>query len=857
MSDYEYDNPDVAYQEALRCIKQAKGNFLRQKATELDLTGLGLTAVPPEIGQLTWLKKLRLGRNQLTTVPPEIGQLTWLELLGLEENQLTTLPPEIGQLTRLKQLVLRGNQLTAVPPKIWQLTGLETIDLSGNQLTTVPPEIGQLTRLKELKLHENRLTTIPPEIGRLIGLRDLWLRENQLTAVPPEIGQLTELEALEIGDNEFAIIPPEIFQLSLLNIFSIYKNKLTYIPPEIGQLTALNQLFLWENKLKTISPEITQLTKLKTLILDGNPDLPIPPEIVAQGKNAQAILDYLRQQQAETARPLNEAKLILVGQGGVGKTSLVRRLIGRGFNAAENQTEGINIENWSLDVNRPAQGIVPVALNIWDFGGQEIMHATHQFFLTKRSLYLLVLDARQGEDEGRVEYWLALINSFAPNAPILIVINKSDQHHLDINRRGLQEKYPAIQGFIRTSARDNDGIGTLKTEIAAILAEMDHVDSAFPASWMQVKQALVAMQKEKRHFLPYEEYEQLCRHNGVADESSQTTLVRFLHDLGIVLNFTDDDRVRDTSVLNPNWVTTGIYTLLNHKALQQEYGLLPRNQVRRLLPDADYPSQQRRFLLDMMLKFELAFALPDGKTLLVPDLISKEQPAFEWNDADALHFAYQYRVLPRSILHRFMVRQHQRIDPDIRWRTGVMLYADGFRALVKADIKAATIRIAILGDGDRRQFLYSLRLEFAGIHETIQGTQPQEVVPIPGHSEAEPIGYAYLEQLEKQNIPILPYPGKNGALIMLDVQKLLNGVSTSAMRQIGLPHRSNILTELRSGFNDSEFYGLLSELDVNRNDIGGETITDQMRECVAYMDRRNRIPELVAAIRRERPYMDL
>ena len=404
---------------------------------------------------------------------------------------------------------------------------------------------------------------------------------------------------------------------------------------------------------------------------------------------------------------------------------------------------------------------MPIALNIWDFGGQEIMHATHQFFLTKRSLYLLVLDARQGEDEGRVEYWLALINSFAPDAPVLIVINKSDQHHLDINRRGLQQKYPAIKGFIRTSARSGQGIEQLKTEIANILATMEHVDTAFPASWMQVKNDLVTMQTQ-RHFLPYDDYEALCRQHGIAEESSQTTLVRFLHDLGIVLNFTDDERVRDTSVLNPNWVTGGIYALLNSEPLQQKQGILVRNQVRDLLSRDDYPSQQRRFLLDMMTKFELAFGLPGGQTLLIPDLISKEQPAFAWDDANALQFAYQYSVLPRSILHRFMVRQHQRVDPEIRWRTGVMLHHDGFTALVKADIKAATIRISILGDGDRRQFLYSLRLEFAGIHDTIQGTKPREVVPIPGHPDAQPIGYAYLEQLEKENVDDIHYPGKDG-----------------------------------------------------------------------------------------------
>ncbi|MCB9419782.1 MAG: GTP-binding protein [Ardenticatenaceae bacterium] len=740
MSDYKYDNPDDAYQEALRRIKEAK----TESATELDLSGLGLTVVPPEIGLLTTLSTLRLQDNQLMAVLPEIGLLMKLERLRLQDNQLTTVPSEIGQLTDLWEIVLGRNELTA----------------------------------------------IPPEMGQLVRLRGLYLHENQLTTVPPEIIQLTKLEKLWLG---------------------------------------------------------------------GNPDLPIPPEIVAQKNNAQAILDYLRQQQAEAARPLNEAKLILVGQGGVGKTSLVKRLMGQRFDEAENQTEGINIETWSLDVNRPQQGVVPVALNIWDFGGQEIMHATHQFFLTKRSLYLLVLDARQGEDEGRVEYWLALINSFAPDAPVLIVINKSDQHHLDINRRGLQEKYPAIKGFIRTSARDDTGLDDLKAEIADILARMAHVDSAFPASWMQVKQTLATMQAEQ-DYIPYAAYQELCQTNGVTDESSQHTLIRFLHDLGIVLNFDfeeNDDRVHDTNVLNPNWITGGIYALLNNKDLQKQYGLLHHSRFRDFLPTAAFPTAtQRRFLREMMLKFELAFELPDRQQMLIPDLISKEQPDFAWNDADALQFAYQYTVLPHSILHRFIVRQHQRIDPDIRWHTGVMLHADGFTALVKADIKAAAIRISIIGDGDRRQFLYSLRLEFASIHETIQGTKPQEVVPIPGHADVTPIGYAYLEQLEKQKIDVLPYPGKNGELIMLNVQELLNGVSTSAMRQAGLPSRSQLLADLRSGFNDGEFYGLLFELGVNKNDIGGETITDKMRECIAYMERHNRVAELVAAIRKKRPRMD-
>ena len=470
MSNYKYDNPDDAYKEALRRIKKAKD----EAATMLDLSYMGLTAIPPEIGQLTTLTRLRLHRNQLITLPPEIGQLTALKKLWLDNNQLTTVPPQIGQLTELKEL-----------------------DLSKNQLTAIPPEIGLMTGLIELYLYINQLSVIPPEIGLLAGLQNLALQNNLLATIPTEIGCLTRLTRLSFNNNQ-----------------------LTVVPLEIGQLTRLEKLWLNGNLLKAIPPEITQLTNLRGIWLDGNPDLLIPPEILAQHNNAQAILSYLRQRQAGSAHPLNEAKLILVGQGGVGKTSLVKRLMGQEFDEAENQTEGINIESWSLNVERPQQGVVPVALNIWDFGGQEIMHATHQFFLTERSLYLLVLDARQGEDEGRVEYWLSLIHSFAPNAPILIVINKSDQHHLDINRRGLQQKYPTIQGFIRTSARDNVGIDRLKTEIAVLLATMEHVDSSFPASWMQVKQTLTIMQTE-HDYIAYSTYQQLCQNSGVTDSSSQ------------------------------------------------------------------------------------------------------------------------------------------------------------------------------------------------------------------------------------------------------------------------------------------------------------------------------------------------
>jgi Leucine-rich repeat (LRR) protein len=85
-----------AYDEALRRIRE-----YRSTERVLHLGELGLTRLPPEIGQLSELNSLQLYNNKLTTLPPEIGNLTALSDLNLFKNRFTELPTEIGQLTAL------------------------------------------------------------------------------------------------------------------------------------------------------------------------------------------------------------------------------------------------------------------------------------------------------------------------------------------------------------------------------------------------------------------------------------------------------------------------------------------------------------------------------------------------------------------------------------------------------------------------------------------------------------------------------------------------------------------------------------------------------------------------------------
>ena len=104
-----------------------------------------------------------------------------------------------------------------------------------------------------------------------------------------------------------------------------------------------------------------------------------------------------------------------------------------GLMRTKSKTEGIRITNWSLPVGKDT-----FRLNVWDFGGQEIMHATHQFFMTERSLYLLVLNGREGGEDLDAEYWLKHVQSFGGKSPVIVVLNKIAQQPFDLNYKSLQ-----------------------------------------------------------------------------------------------------------------------------------------------------------------------------------------------------------------------------------------------------------------------------------------------------------------------------------------------------------------------------------------------------------------------------------
>ncbi|MEE4358858.1 MAG: COR domain-containing protein [Desulfococcaceae bacterium] len=483
----------------------------------------------------------------------------------------------------------------------------------------------------------------------------------------------------------------------------------------------------------------------------------------------QKILNYYFEHQKQDKKPINEAKMLIVGQGAVGKTSLVRRLVNDEFNPHESKTDGIDINPWHVPYNDRQ-----IRLNLWDFGGQEIMHATHQFFLTKRSLYILVLDSRVDEQENRLEYWLKIINSFGGGSPIIIVCNKSDEHSLDLNWRGIQEKYPSVKAFAKNvSCKTGEGIPELKNLIENKVSRLEHISDELILSWFSVKEHLETSEKD---YISYREYSEICRENSVSDDLSQQTLIGFLHDLGVVLHFQNHPVLEDTNVLNPEWVTKGVYRILNSHILFQNKGELDRKDLEQILDPQVYPRNRHQFIIDMMRNFELCFDFEGfgGQKFLVPDLLSKEEPdTGDWSDS--LAFRYHYDVLPGSIISRFIVRMHAYISKRTFWRNGTVLVSDDGRnrALVKADTEDRKILISVTGNPQsRRTFLAVIRADFRKIHATIPKISVREKVPVPKAPHVV-VDYQHLLRLEEKN---MRYYLPEGLDEEIDVAELLNGV---------------------------------------------------------------------------------
>jgi len=669
------------------CFKALK------KLKTIDLSSNLLSNIS-HLQELITIEELYLHDNKFIDDIYSIAELKNLKVLDLSHNSIYDISP-LRKLRKIKKLYLYYNPINDISA-LEEFTNIESLLLGETEIDDISA-LKNLKKIKELNLHGIGLICDISALKELINIKTLWLGENNIEDISP-IQDLINIRDIDLSNNQINDIWA-LKRLKNITRLDLNSNYITNISV-LSEFKKIETLDLTNNNIKILPKWICDFPKMNIslndnykdgfIFLNENPLESPPIEIVTQGK--EAIKLWFAN---EDKIPVNEAKVLFVGEGASGKTSLIKQLMWKEFDKDEPQTRGIDINDLSVKVN-----YTDITLHLWDFGGQEYMHSTHQFFLSHRSLYVLVLDGRIDEKKY---YWLRLIEAFGGNSPIVVVMNKIDRNPaFELNRSELLRKFPNIVGFFRLSCASRKGIDEFLEGLSKIAESLEMVKTSWVRKWFNIRNKLAEVTK---NYISYSQFLSICKEENENDEHAQDVLLNYLDNLGVLLHFREFD-LHDNHILNPHWVTNGVYRIINYTPIELAYGKMQLTWLREIFKkrtetDFDYPDEIQPFIVSLMKRFELCFAL-DSESVLVPDLFDVREPEIEIDKIKALKIIIQYEdFLPKSVLPRLVVKMHKHIATY--WRTGIIFKnpTNDTRAVIFADEERFKLQIFIEGDYKR------------------------------------------------------------------------------------------------------------------------------------------------------------
>ncbi|MCC6460424.1 MAG: leucine-rich repeat domain-containing protein [Saprospiraceae bacterium] len=675
------------------------------------------------------------------------GTLQYLNVSGSENLSKVTCPANGMQVLKkadfsecaLENIELPGNYAALV----W-------LDLRKNKMSRVGMP-GNYPVLEYLDLSDNQLSGAFAVPSSLDNLKYLYLNENQLEQI--DFGPaMRRIETLQLRNNKLTVLPSGLPSLDMLNV---EKNQLT-----------------------DMEPVLSQLERGMTLLGKENPWERPPAETVEKGRGA--ILDYFAEIRRGGEEKSLEAKLILIGEAQAGKTSLRTRLLHpeQALPTKADRTKGLDIEIEKYSF--PLVGGDVMRLNVFDFGGQDHYKPLHQFFYSRRALYVLV--TKNGDESNDFDFWFDTAQLFGDGSPVLVVNNLFGDVRSQFNR-GKYSRFDAIlKDPVDTNLLSLAGWPEAKKRMEQLAETLPHVQQFVPKTWANVRRELQTRHTE--NVLPLSEFLKICAkpENGAMDKNRALRCSQYLHDIGICLHYQDDENLMRQVIVKNEWATDAVYRVLDDPDIAARQGQFDWADLRRIWAADEYENL-RPELFALMKKFRLCYALPTGHAFVAPTLLPVRPPeGYIWQTENNLHMFVGYEFMPPGLMSQLIVQLHAYIaeGKHLVWRDGVVLEWPNTRAEVTLAKRTGrqTIRIRAKGP-ERRELLTYITRQLDALHQ-IFGTGLKVYKEIPCNCEhcrtLEEPHFFDLAKVEKRRNDGRAVIECDISYIEVPIESLLNGV---------------------------------------------------------------------------------